>query len=95
MATDLRDPAAILRDYRQLFGPDFEDNAAFARRILSPTLLIGGTADQLFDRSALEDTAGLIPAARLRLFEDETHMLPAERSSGVAAAIAGFLVEPE
>jgi pimeloyl-ACP methyl ester carboxylesterase len=40
---------------------------------------IGGTADQLFDRSAFEETASLIPGARLRLFEGETHMLPIER----------------
>ncbi len=85
-----RDPAAILRDYRQLFGPDFGNNAAYCRRIVSPTLIAGGTADRFFDRESLEETARLIRGSLLRLFEKETHMLPAERSADVAAAIADF-----
>ena len=91
LAAGLRDPAAILRDYRQLFGPDFENNADYARRIVCPTLVIGGTADQLFDRGASEETVGLIPGARIQLFERETHMLPIEKSDEVAGAIADFL----
>ncbi len=92
LTTDFREPAAILHDYRQLFGPDFKNNAQFGRRIASPTLVIGGTADQLFDRSAFEETTGLIPGAQIHLFERETHMLPIERSDEVGAAITGFLV---
>jgi pimeloyl-ACP methyl ester carboxylesterase len=90
LGTGFRDVAAILRDYRQLFGADFKRNAEFARRVVSPTLVIGGTADQLFDRSVFEETASLIPGARLRLFEGETHMLPIEKSGEVAAAIMDF-----
>ena len=45
----------------------------------------------MFDRSASEETAGLIPGARIFLFERETHMLPIERSDEVAGAIADFL----
>jgi hypothetical protein len=52
LAAALRDPAAILRDYRQLSGSDLQNNADYGRRIASPTLLIGGTADQFFDWSA-------------------------------------------
>ena len=91
LATQFRDPAAILRDYHQLFGPDFQNNAEHLRRIASPTLIIGGTADQLFDRRACEETAGLIPGAQIRLFERETHMLPIEKSKEVASAITAFL----
>ena len=91
LASEFRDPAAILGDYRQLFGPDFNNNAAYGRRIVSPALVIGGTADQLFDRRASEETARLIPGAEIRLFEGETHMLPIEKSAEVAAAIADFL----
>jgi pimeloyl-ACP methyl ester carboxylesterase len=36
-----RNPSAILRDYRQLFGPEFQRNAEYARRISAPTLVIG------------------------------------------------------
>jgi pimeloyl-ACP methyl ester carboxylesterase len=90
LAADFRDPAAILRDYRQLFGPDFKNNADYARRIVSPTLVIGATADQLFDRRASEETAGLIPGAQIHLFERETHMLPIEKCNEVAAAIKDF-----
>ena len=91
LAADFREPAAILRDYRQLFGPDFKNNAAYGRRIVSPTLILGGTADQLFDRRASEETAGLIPGAQIHLFEKETHMLPIEKSDEVAGVIRNFL----
>ena len=91
LATDFRDPAAILRDYRQLFGPDFKNNPEYGGQIVSPTLVIGGVADQLFDRSACEETADLIPGAQIHLFEGETHMLPIEKSDEVADAIATFL----
>ncbi len=91
LAAEVRDPDAILSDYRQLFGPDFESNAEHGRRIVCPTLVIGGTADQFFDRSGFEETASLIPGATIQLFERETHMLPIERSGDVAAAIAGLV----
>jgi pimeloyl-ACP methyl ester carboxylesterase len=91
VSNGFRDAAAILHDYRQLFGADFKHNADYARRIASPALVIGGTADQLFDREALEEAAALIPGARLRLFERETHMVPIEKSGAVADAIADFL----
>ena|SRR5687768_8984397 len=91
LTADFRDPAAILHDYRHLFGPDFQNNAEYARRIVSPALVIGGTADQVFDRRASEETAGLIPGARIHLFERETHMLPIEKSAEVAGAIVDFL----
>jgi pimeloyl-ACP methyl ester carboxylesterase len=91
LAADFRDPAAILQDYRQLFGPEFTQNAEYARRVVCPTLVIGGTADQLFDRTAFEETASLIPGARLHLVDQETHMVPIERSDIVAGAIAQFL----
>lgn len=94
IATGFRNPAAILHDYRQLFGPEFANNAARAQRITCPTLVIGGTADQLFDRLAIEETAALIPNAQLRLFEHETHMLPIERSTEVAAVIKSFVCTP-
>jgi pimeloyl-ACP methyl ester carboxylesterase len=95
IAAGLRDPAAILRDCRQLFGQDFANNAEYGRRIESPVLIIGGTADQYFDRDACEETAALIPGARIRLFEGETHMLPIERSREVAGAISDFLNRAE
>src|SRR4051794_22531090 len=91
LATDFRDSAAILRDYRQLFGPDFKNNAEYGRRIVSPTMVIGGTADQLFDPRASEETAGLIPGAQIHLFERETHMLPIEKSDEVAGVITDFV----
>lgn len=89
-----RDPAAILADYRQFFGPDFRSNAEHCKGISSPTLVVAGTADQYFDRGAFEETSNLIPGARLKLFERETHMLPIEKSRAVAGVINGFLSRP-
>jgi pimeloyl-ACP methyl ester carboxylesterase len=90
LTADFRAPAAILHDYRQLFGPKFKDNGTYARRIVCPTLVIGGTADQYFDRDAAEETASLITGARIHLFEGETHMLPIEQSRRIAGVIADF-----
>jgi pimeloyl-ACP methyl ester carboxylesterase len=91
LASEYKDPAEILRAYRSIFSDDFARNPDFAKRITSPTLIIGGTADQYFDSRVFRETAGMIPGARLRLFEDETHMLPIERSRDVAAEIAVFI----
>lgn len=91
LAAEFRDPDTILHDYGRLFGPDFENNAAWGKRVACPTLVIGGTADRYFDRQSFQETASLIPSARLRLFERETHMLPIEKSGAVADLIAGFL----
>jgi len=91
LGPNFRDPKAIQHDYRRLFGPDFHENAAYAKRIVCPTLVIGGTADPLFDRDAAEETAALIPGARIHLFARETHMLPIEKAREVAALIREFL----
>ncbi len=48
-------------------------------------------ADQFFGPKVFEETAAMIPGARVELFEGETHMLPIERSSDVADLIARFL----
>lgn len=69
----------------------FARNAAYAAAIGAETLVVGGTADQFFDRGAFAETARLIPGARLELFEGERHMLPVERRRDVARRLADFL----
>jgi pimeloyl-ACP methyl ester carboxylesterase len=93
LASEFKDPTLILRAYRSLFSEDFARNADFSRRITAPTLVIGGTADQFFGTRVFEETAGMIPGARVALFEGETHMLPIERRGDVADAVAAFLAE--
>ncbi|MDP9353739.1 MAG: alpha/beta hydrolase [Chloroflexota bacterium] len=90
-AAEFNDPASIARAYRALFSTDFERNGAYAARIGAETLVIGGTADQFFGRDDFEETARLIPRARLELFEGERHMLPVERRRDVAGLLADFL----
>jgi pimeloyl-ACP methyl ester carboxylesterase len=91
MASEFKDPQLILRSYRSLFSEEFARNPDFATRIKASTLVIGGTADQFFGPQVFEETAAMIPGARVRLLEGETHMLPIERSGDVAQAIAEFL----
>ncbi len=91
LAAELNDPASIARAYRALFSTDFERNSAYAARIGAETLIIGGTADQFFGRDDFEETARVIPRARLELFEGERHMLPVERRRHVARLLADFL----
>jgi len=65
LASEFRDPAAILHDYRQLFGPEFDKNAAYARRIACPPLVIAA-AGQFFDPAAFEATRRKNPPLRKR-----------------------------
>ena len=93
LASEFKDPKLILRSYRSLFSEDFARNPDFARRITTPTLVVGGTADQFFGTQVFEETAEMIPGARTVLFEGETHMLPIERSGEVAGAVQAFLTK--
>jgi pimeloyl-ACP methyl ester carboxylesterase len=93
LASRLKDPRLILQAYRGLFSEDFSRNADFAKRIVAPTLVMGGTADQYFDTPVFEETVRMIPGARLELWEGETHMLPIEARGKVATAVAAFLAE--
>jgi pimeloyl-ACP methyl ester carboxylesterase len=95
LVSEFNDPASIARAYEGLFGADFERNGEHAGRIGAETLIVGGTADQYFDAAAFEETARRILAARLELFEGETHMLPVERRRDVARVLAEFLTTDE
>ncbi|MBS1825928.1 MAG: alpha/beta hydrolase [Acidobacteria bacterium] len=86
-----RQASAILADYEQLLGREPEENADYCRRIQCPTLVVGAEKDQLFGGSVLEETARLICDAQLRIFQNETHMLPIENGAGVAAVLKTFL----
>lgn len=91
MADKMNDPAVIVRGLSAVAAEDFGADPAWLRGISARTLIVGGTRDVFFDRQAFEEAAGLIPAARLELLEDETHMLPVERPRDVARAISAFL----
>lgn len=91
LAKEARSADEILRDYRQLLGAELPANAPSARQIACPVLLIAGTADQLFDRAAIVETAEMIPNARVIFFERETHMLPLECAGPVAKEIERFV----
>ena len=58
--------------------------------IAAPTLIVGGSADQLYG-GVMEEAATRIAGARLVLLEGETHMAPVERARDVRRAIAAFL----
>ena len=60
-------------------------------RITARTLVVGGTADQFFGDGMQQRTAALVPNATLALFPSETHMVPIERPSAVAATLRAFL----
>lgn len=88
----MNDPAAIAGMLEAALRASGID-AGTLRRITCPTLIVGGTRDQFFDRGALEETAAAIASAKLVLVEGETHMLPIERPHVVSQAIATFLSE--
>jgi pimeloyl-ACP methyl ester carboxylesterase len=88
----MNDPAAIAGMLEAALRASGID-AGTLRRIRCPTVIVGGTRDQFFDRGVLEETAAAIASAELVLVDGETHMLPIERPHFVAQAIASFLSE--
>ena len=90
----MNDPTAIVRGLHAVTGDDVDPDPSWLGQIRARALIIGGTRDQFFDANVLKEAACLIPNARLKLFEGETHMLPVERSRDVAKIVAGFLEGP-
>ncbi|MFC4174582.1 alpha/beta fold hydrolase [Microvirga sp. GCM10011540] len=90
----MNDPDVIVRGLSAVASEDFGRDPAWLKRIAAPTLIVGGTRDQFFDVTAMEEAARAIPNARLALFENETQMLPVERPGDVARRIADFLSRP-
>lgn len=86
----MNDPAAIAPMLEAALRAG-ESGTGMLGRIRSPTLIVAGTHDQIFDRAALEETAAAIASATLVLVDSETHMLPLEHPSAVAQAIVPFL----
>jgi pimeloyl-ACP methyl ester carboxylesterase len=91
----MNDPAIIVRGLNAVAGDDFGRDPSWLGRIQAQTLIVGGTRDQFFDVEAMNETARSIPAARLELFRNETHMLPIERARDVARVVSGFLARPD
>lgn len=87
----MNDPAAIVRGLNAVAGEDFGGDSSWLKRIQARTLIVGGTKDPFFDAEAMEETALLIPSGQLKLFKNETHMLPVERARDVRRVVAGFL----
>jgi pimeloyl-ACP methyl ester carboxylesterase len=86
----LRAPAVLLAGYRSIFSDHISGNGVLVGRIRSPTLVIGGSADQFFGAGVFRETAEMIEGARLVLFPGETHMLPIECPRAVAEQIRNF-----
>jgi pimeloyl-ACP methyl ester carboxylesterase len=64
------------------------DRVAALPRISAPTLVIHGTADRLVPADGGEDTARLIPGARLELIPDMGHDIPGPLIPRIAGLIA-------
>ena len=65
----------------------------FLPRIYSPTLVLGGTKDQIFCEVCYKETAELIPEAKLVLLDGETHTMLFEHQKACRKKIRGFLEE--
>jgi pimeloyl-ACP methyl ester carboxylesterase len=87
----MNDPVTIVRSLNAVAGEGFGRDPSWLASIAAPTLIVGGTRDIFFDVGALEETARMIPSAQLKLFRDETHMLPIERARSVAKVVKAFL----
>src|SRR3954463_4016601 len=58
--------------------------------ISAPTLIVVGSEDRFYSRALFEETARLIPASRLRVFEGRGHV-PAPMQRDWGREIASFL----
>ncbi len=65
-----------------------------ARRITAPTLVIGGTRDQLVDVRVAAQVARVVPDSRLLTLHDVGHVAQMEAPRMVARAFLGLLDEP-
>lgn len=83
---------AIINSLEGIFSQDICENMDFLDAITTQTLVIGGTEDQFFGVEEFKRTAECIKDATLRLFEQETHMLPVERRKDVAKAVKDFVL---
>lgn len=83
---------AIISSLEGICVTDVRNNTDYLGRIAAKTIVIGGTQDQFFGEDQFRETAQYINNAALRMFTEETHMLPVERRKDVAGMVKSFIV---
>jgi pimeloyl-ACP methyl ester carboxylesterase len=83
-------PAAALQDWR---AANAFDRMGQLHGLQLPTVVVGGTEDELTPPKYARYLAEHIAGARLRMLEGEGHMLPVEQAALVADAIAELRAE--
>jgi pimeloyl-ACP methyl ester carboxylesterase len=73
----------VLRTYNTLKN--------YLPKIKAPALIFGADKDQFFDADKYEETAKLIPNAKLKMFPGETHMILIEKNKEIKKTIGEFL----
>jgi pimeloyl-ACP methyl ester carboxylesterase len=86
-ACDLR---TLLASYEAVVGDAAPDILV---RIEAPTLLIAGQRDLLTSRRMMEEARGLIPNARLEVYEGATHYLPIEYPARLSHDLRRFFAD--
>ena len=64
------------------------------RRITQPTLIIQGTADKVVNPDNAGMLAGLVPNARVELFDGAGHLLYWEQPKRFVRIVTDFLTDP-
>ena len=64
------------------------------RRIIQPTLVVQGTADQIVDPGNASVLAGLVPDARVQRFDGAGHLLYWEQPKRFVRVVTEFLTDP-
>lgn len=90
LAKTMNDPPIIVAGLRAILDPRLADSSRLAR-VTARTLVVGGSCDQFFGNGVMAKTASLVPNGSLALFDGETHMVPIERATAVAARVRAFL----
>lgn len=78
--------STLINAYTDLIN-QAEDREKYLAQIQIPTFIIGGTKDRVFSKEIYEETAKLIPNAKLILFEGAGHMLETVNKKELCAKI--------
>jgi pimeloyl-ACP methyl ester carboxylesterase len=90
MLANWNPPSTIIIGYSDALRT-YDTLKDYLPKIKAPTLIFGADHDQFFDADKYEETAKLIPNAKLIMFPGETHMILIERNKDIKKAIGDFL----
>lgn len=89
--TEKFNPVSTFINAYSSFNDYGDKNKELLKDVKAKTLIVGAEHDQFFSKEIYQETAKLIPNAKLEFFKDETHMVVIEKSLKVRKMIKEFM----